>query len=107
MIPRVPARGEAEFKTLRGQPLAQTGRFQQRPAPELVFVFEGRPRRGERDHFHTRPETGLQIERVGFAQQCDVKPFRHRAQKWRGDDEIPQSPQFNDEQFWFQSWSQG
>jgi len=60
-------------------------------------VFEGRPRRGERDNFHTRPETGLQTKREGFGQQRDIKPFRDRAQKWRGDDEIPQPPQFDDE----------
>lgn len=79
------------------------GDFLPRPAPKLVFVFEGRPRCGERRHFHPGPKPGLQIERERLGQQRDFKPCRHRAQKGRGDDEIAQPPEFNDEQFGFQS----
>ena len=97
MVPRIPVRGEAEVKPFRRQLPAQTGYFQQRPAPKLVFVFESRPRRGERDNFHARPETRLQIKREGLGQQRHLKVFRRGAQKWRGDDEVAQPPQFDDE----------
>jgi hypothetical protein len=45
----------------------------------------------------------LQIGRERLGQQRKVKPFRRSVQKQRGDDEVPQSPQLNNEQFWFQS----
>ena len=97
MITRVPARGKAELKMFQRKPAGYMEDLPPRPAPEIVFAFEGRPRRGEGDNLHPRPQAGLQIEREGFGQQRHLKVFRRGAQKRRGNDEVAQPPQFDDE----------
>ena len=91
------ARGDAEIEMLPRQLVSQPGDFPPWPLPEPVFIFEGGPGRDEGDDAHAGPEAALQIERVRLGEQGDVEPLRRGAQERRGNGEVAQPPQFNDE----------
>jgi len=103
MVARIPSRGEAKVEVFLRQPVSQSGHFQKRPVPDVIFVFEGGPRRDKGFHAHARPEARLQINGEGLGEKRDVEFFDSGAEERCGDDEVAQSPQFNDEQFGFQA----
>ncbi len=96
------ARGEAEIKMLPRKLVSQPDHAPPRPLPEPVFIFEGGPGRDEGDDAHAGPEAALQFQRVRLGEQSHVEPLRRGAQERRGNGEVAQPPQFNDEQFGFQ-----
>lgn len=102
VVARIPARGKAEVEMFGGEFVSQPDHFQKRPMPEVIFVFESGPWRDKSLDAHVRPEARLQVSRERLGEQRDVEFFSGGAQERRGDDEVAESPQFDDEQFGFQ-----
>ena len=101
MVARIPARGDAAVKVFGLKLTAQAQHRQPRPAPEMVFTMERRPRGGEGNGVHFRPEARTQFLGEGFGQQGDGEFFRCGPEKGRGDDQIAETPKFENEQFGF------
>src|SRR3974390_2933902 len=98
MIARIPTRRDAKLKIPVHKLPAQPEQPAPRPAPELVFSAERCPRGDEWNHFDLWPETRAQFLREGFGEESDIKFLRRGAQEWRGNDQIPQAPKFQDDQ---------
>jgi hypothetical protein len=76
--------------------------FGKRPAPEMIFVFESGPGRDKGFHMHGGPEARLQIKREGLGEESDIRSFGGGLKKRCGDDQVAQSPEFDDKKFGFQ-----
>src|SRR5215469_15776839 len=108
MVPRVTAQadltagGKADIKFFRGHRPAKTEHFEELPAPQTVFFCESCPGSVERVNFNTRPQAGLQIHSIRLGEEGDVKLLDGLPQESSADDQIPQVPDFDDEEFRFQ-----
>ena len=108
MVSRVAAQaeltagGKPDIKFFRGQRLAQTEHLRERPSPQTVFFRERRPRRVKWINFDARPQARLQVQRVRLGKECDVKLLDGLPQESGADNQIPQVPDFDDEEFGFQ-----
>ena len=101
MIARIPSGRESQIKLGTGQPLTQALHLQPWPVPKLILVLEGRPRGDEGFHLHLGPEAESEVTGKWFGQQGDRKFLRRRPQEGRGDGEVTQTPEFDDQQFGF------
>lgn len=100
MVARIRTGGNSEIKTSGAQFTSRADKLAPRPAVEVVFAPEGRPRRGERHEFDFRREANEQRSGVRLGQQADACVRGCEAEKRHGQRKIAKAPQLSHEQAW-------
>ena len=98
MIAWIPARRNPDVKSSARKFFSEFVKFCPRPVPQFVFALKCSPRRDEWNDFHLWPKSRLQVLCKWFGDERDGVFLARGAQEWRGDDEIAESPKFDDEQ---------
>lgn len=105
MIPRVAPAGRQADLEPAVEHFAKPVKIRPWPGPKPVFVtdIESRPGRIEWKDLCVPPEPLSQFLGIRFGKHRDFESLRRGPNKRRGNDQVTQSPEFDDEQFWFQN----